>query len=742
MPTYEQLYHLKLSNLKAAAERWEETVTKFKGLHTAYGDQVASPFRQAGWTQPVLTAAKADNDVRAAHQEFEDAHKEAKGIAGVLTTLHAELKKAKNDLHHLADVEAKQQDLLVSPTGTVTPRYDLSQDVGALHDPDGQGAIREQQEACDAFARRIDRVLQRAADADETACWALRRDLGGDKTDFNSKVVTSLDDADATRALELAQKGSDMSDSELRKFNELLRANKNDKEFAEKFTTGMGGQGTLEFWEGMDLHGDPAPEGARKELLEQTRSQLGGTLATATESDSRAMREWKEDVIAAGPCPLDHDLNKPRGFQVMSDLMNSGRYDSAFLKDYGNALIDYEKDATKNGDSLSNEYLGKTIPGSGLDGGDIDLTNDWGTDPMTGYMNALGHNHQASTEFFSDKGNFDYVVGGEGVKGARDWPEDAHPQYENGTSRGYNALGHALESATTGSDYGAAKPELHRGEDERAVMHRVMERYGSDDKDLMDNQTGIADSMGRMGAAYIDDLNYGLAGYNGDPQNLGADKLLGVKPDHGFDYGVSRDFIRELGQNETSHGIMSQAQQAYTTSLVHQHAGTTEAYTAAEWGAAVHGALDEARTEQIGKDYRDSDDQYNHELEKAAAWKQAGVSVVVGGTTTAIEGASMALAPAAAPILVPIAEAGGSMAETALGNEISDSLKESERDSTNKSIRDMDDFFDRSREQARTGIDNYMDQREVSVVDRRRHGTDLTDAYNRGRDMTDTDNAR
>ncbi|MFE5185229.1 hypothetical protein [Streptomyces sp. NPDC056628] len=213
------------------------------------------------------------------------------------------------------------------------------------------------------------------------------------------------------------------------------------------------------------------------------------------------------------------------------------------------------------------------------------------------------------------------------VGGARDWPEDAHPQYENGKSRGYDALGHALESATTGSDYGAARPELHRGEDERAVMQRVMERYGSDDKDLMDNQVGNADSMGRMGAAYVDDLNYGLAGYNGDPQSLDADKLLGVKPEHGCDYGISRDFIRELGQDETSHGIMSQAQQAYTTSLVHQHADTTEAYTVAEWGAAAHGALDEARTEQIGKDYRDSDDQYNHEREKATAWKQAGVSV-------------------------------------------------------------------------------------------------------------------
>ncbi|MEU1475550.1 hypothetical protein [Streptomyces sp. NPDC005760] len=206
MPTYEQLYHLNLSNLKATADRWEETAGKFKGLHTAFGDEVAAPFKQAGWRQPVLTAAKADNDVRAAHQEFADAQKEAEGIAGVLTTLHAALKKAKDDLHHLGDVEAKKEDLHVSANGTVTPRNDLSQNPGARHDPDGQALIRDQQQACDAFVRRIEAVLQRAADADETACWALRRDLGASRSDFNTKVVTSLDDARATRTAELKKK--------------------------------------------------------------------------------------------------------------------------------------------------------------------------------------------------------------------------------------------------------------------------------------------------------------------------------------------------------------------------------------------------------------------------------------------------------------------------------------------------------------------------------------------------------
>jgi len=60
MPTYEQLYHLNLSNLKATAERWEETVTKFKGLHTSYGDQVVRPFRQANGESALRESVPAD----------------------------------------------------------------------------------------------------------------------------------------------------------------------------------------------------------------------------------------------------------------------------------------------------------------------------------------------------------------------------------------------------------------------------------------------------------------------------------------------------------------------------------------------------------------------------------------------------------------------------------------------------------------------------------------------------------
>ncbi|WP_159029262.1 hypothetical protein [Streptomyces viridochromogenes] len=748
--TYAQLDHLNLSRLDHAITAWRAVVRKMREIDDSHGPKAQKPFEAAGWTTTGAgpdTAAMAHKQIKDAGHEADSALKQARAIEKVLTEARDSLKAQQKRLHDYVQETTAGGKVRISNQGTVTFTDSVADDPELQGQPGFGQAVAAEQRRIDEIEGEIRKILQTVTEVDDSAAAALRYNVGNDKHGFNEHATGNTEKAedryDSTRAVQLAQKGEDMSNSELREFNSLLKEHKKDPEFSERFATRMGGRGTLEFWEGMGLHDEPAPEGARKELLEQTRSQLGATLGTATQSDSKAMQDWKNDVIADGPYALDHDLNKPRGFQVMSDLMNSGRYDSAFLKDYGNALIDYEKDATKNGDSLSDEYLGKVIPGSGLDGGDIDLTNDWGTDPMAGYMNALGHNHEASTEFFSNKSNFDYAVGGEGVKGARDWPEDAYPQYDSGKSRGYDALGHALESATTGSDYGAAKPELHRGEDERAVMQRVMERYGNPEMELMDKQTGISDSMGRMGAAYIDDLNYSISGLDAsDQRQRGMEELFGAKDENRIEPVTAQQFVRELGNDETSHGIMSQAQQAFTTSRIQAHEGTAEAYRAAEWGMTMHGALDEARAEQIGREYREGDEDYNHELAKSAAWKQAGVSVAVGGATTGVEAAATILAPQAAPFVIPIAEAAGTAVETGLGNEIADSLKESERDSTGKAINSIDGFDYEAKGLARTGIDNYMNSHGVEGPSRDARNTALDAAYARGGRITDTDNSR
>lgn len=232
MPTYEQLYHLKLGNLKSAADRWVETSTKFKGLHTSFGERVERPYKDAGWRQPVMTAAYAGTKTTEAKQEFEDAGIEANSVAKVLSDLHTKLAAYQTELRECADVQAKNKGLHVSAKGEVTARHDLSQDNGARHDPDGQDLIRQQQADIDVIVAKLERILQKATDADEEACYALNKNLGGDNANFNDSVYTSLNDADAARdsarALELARKGKDMTDQELTELNALLEEHRND----------------------------------------------------------------------------------------------------------------------------------------------------------------------------------------------------------------------------------------------------------------------------------------------------------------------------------------------------------------------------------------------------------------------------------------------------------------------------------------------------------------------------------
>ncbi len=228
------------------------------------------------------------------------------------------------------------------------------------------------------------------------------------------------------------------------------------------------------------------------------------------------MEQWKADVIKAGSEPVQTRGTSPYGFQVMSNLMRVGDYDDTFLRDYGNGLVATERRMTHDGRLPADRaWLQTTGMPSHLNwqGGDL------GKDPMIGFMEALGHNPKASTDFFNhdidltpgdgkdDKklDPFDYF------SKDRKWPEELDDKGHLTREPGYDALGHALEAATTGHPYDAETEGLEdvRTKENAEVMQKVVERYGSDPK-YMHEQPGIDDSLGKMGAAYIDELNRSL----------------------------------------------------------------------------------------------------------------------------------------------------------------------------------------------------------------------------------------
>ncbi|MET7478703.1 DUF6571 family protein [Streptomyces sp. NPDC005648] len=669
MPTYEQLYHLNLSNLKAAAERWEETATKFKGLHTAYGDQVVRPFRQAGWTQPVLTAAKADSDVRAAEQEFADAPREAQGIAGVLTTLHTELKKAKDDLHHLADVEAKKQDLQVSPTGVVTPVNDLSQDPSRHHDPDAQDTIRQQHAACDAFARRIEGVLQRAADADDTACWALRRDLGGNKTDFNSKVVTSLDEADATHAAELMRKGDKLTDAELKELNHLMRTNQNDPVFATDFYQQLGQEGSLKLYGQLALQTSDA-EDERKSLLQQMQRTMGNTLATATDPDNRPhlSEQWTADLRKLGTQHIqlyDDSTNEgPYGYQLLGGILRYGNYDSTFLTPIAEHVTQlHDKDpyffAGTKGDFGDPNY-----------GFNPSGKNGAGYDPMNSVLEALGHSPQAAIDYFTPpmeayaedgthKGEIPEIGGTTNYldyltdKNYASFPDitghDADA-VEKSVSYLPDSLGHALEAATTGRPAGtdpSAGPLAHT-QDQADLAAQVINKFsGPDAGELLDGKEGTyraaSDSLGNIGADYMGDIQRSISGQDSLPvQGASA----------GLDAEASKEFLYQVSQDPDAYAALTGSQQAYTSALIDAQINgpgdrevsvAQRVSSAAHPGAEVAGIMSAARAHAVHDTHAHDDADYNEGVDTANKWVGRGLGLATGKIPVAGEAVGWAI---------------------------------------------------------------------------------------------------
>ncbi len=654
MPTYEQLYHLNLSNLKAAADRWEETATKFKGLHTSYGDQVARPFKQAGWTQPVLTAAKADNDVAAAQKQFESAQKQAHGIAGVLTSLHTELQKAKEDLHHLADVEAKEQGLHVSATGRVTGRYDLSQDTGARHDPDGQAAIREQQDACDALVRRIERVLQRAADADESACWALRRDLGSSKSDFNSKVVTSLDDADATRAAELMKKGAKLTDTELTQLNQLMKANQSDPVFATRFYQQLGQEGSLQLYGQLALQTSDASD-ERKALLQQMQRNMGNTLATATDPDNKPhlSKEWTSDLRKLGTQHIELYENSmtegPYGYQLLGGILRYGNYDTEFLTPVAEHITQLHADDPS---FFANT---KSTMGDPEYGFNPSGKNGSGYDPMNSVLEALGHSPEAATDYFTPpmqkyaedgthKGTLSDIDGSSSYldylvdKDYEYFPDiTGHHPDAVGKSANYfpDALGHALEAATTGRPAGAgpdADSVLHT-EEQASLARQIVDKFGGQDGPaLLNGKDGAPyeatrDSLGNIAAEYMGDVQRAISGHDDLPVSGASAELRAA---------TTEPFLAAVGQDPDAYAAITGSQQAYTSVMVNDVINgdsdstvddTERVKQAVAPGSIVAGIMSEARADAVFDTHRASDAEFNESAETANKWVGRGVGL-------------------------------------------------------------------------------------------------------------------
>ncbi|MEU9297711.1 hypothetical protein [Streptomyces sp. NPDC048266] len=711
MLTFDNVYQAPLDRMKASADDWSAMKGKLEKLADDARTTMAAKAKDDYWRGVNAEVTKPFVDKTA--KEFDDAAKAADGIHKVLEDGYNAFKRAKDDLKKIVETEAPAKGFQVRPDGTVEAVEPLSQtkDQGMRHDPDFQDMVRKERADIEAMQRRIDAIVETCDDADVSCSNALKANVTGDKHNFSAPKYTSLDAEEAQRAVDLAKRGRDISHEELMRLNELLKDNSGSKEFSRTFYDGMGPKGALEFFGQLstDTYDYSKVDKERLADVQDLQRNLGMNLATATQGGDAWTDKWSTEMRKLGTerIPLvKYDNNPAYGYQLLGGIMRYGDYDKKFLVPIAEHVTQlHAKDPYMFADSkpmgggwLKNQYNPSGVNGSGFD-------------PMVSMLEALGHSPEASKEFFSKDPltsyNKDGSVGGQldlgkdkdgnkienyldffGNEKYEFFPDiDGHHPDDAKKSADYmpDALGHALEAATLGHAWDDTTPELKRDETSAGIMQQVVEKYGGDPELLKKWQSPLADSLGNMGAGYIDDLNWALN--KNDSQSVFAPtKDPSAHPEFGRDGAVK--FLSTLGQHPDAYATVSTAERLYTTSVLEAQVGPDgkidegRARSTVYTGATLQGLLDESRANQVEAEGMKKHEEYEKAQAAKAGWVELGATV---GIAAGVAFLPATAAVGAAAVLVPLAvDTGSGVMEQLAGQVIGDWSDKSVEDHKDK----------------------------------------------------------
>ncbi|MFF4056671.1 DUF6571 family protein [Streptomyces sp. NPDC001668] len=619
-----------LGPLADAAASWKALPAKYEALQREFEQRVINHLK-GHWNGDAADAAFVT--MGKARTEYENAATEAERIAKLLLDAHGEFSASQKQLHALLD-EARNDNFKVYEDGRV-------EDVDPRQDSPTASAspslAKERKEKLDSLVSRLTRVLELATAADEAASAALERDNNGDSQSFNTSVYTTLDAVEADQAAALMNKKGRLSDAEITKLNLLLSANKNDPEFSRDFAVKTGGENMLSKYN--ELMSPPAGTTLSKEQLaqlKQLKANLGTTIGTATTSDDQRrggpdpeITKFQNDLLKAGgrdfnanPTESPYGLS---GYQLTSSLMSEGKWDKDFLQDYGDALITAEKNGANAGQNPDAYWGYPRTLGS---------TNIGALDPMTGFMDALGHNPDASTEFLTS----DATVDGEKVDHLdyllkdRHWPEGSGYTGDPANPSGYNNLGHAMESATSGRAFDDDGAPVKHTPERAALMKEVVDTIGGDPSLASDSgRDALRDSLGNMTAEYMADVQASIANEQGTIKPFGADAHL--------DMGTLEPFLSTVGRDPDAYVAITEASQANTAIWMQEVAkGNPSDLTAAMEnvaypGGVVAGFLSDSRDQAIFEEHSASDKDFNDAVATGDKWAGRGLGMAVGAAT-------------------------------------------------------------------------------------------------------------
>ncbi|MFF5089217.1 hypothetical protein [Streptomyces niveus] len=684
MLTYEDIINAPVAKLRAAADRWSEMARSAKTPGSLFqlaqdAQDIKAAADKASWQG--VNAGVTKEFIAKTAQEFTDAAAEARGVMQILEDGYAAIKKARDELLSIRDHEGPAANIHVDAKGKVTARNSIQEltPYQRAHDPGYQEILQREKRNVAAWQAKIDSIVENCDDTDVALKNALEANVT-DRKDFGAPTYTTLDQEEAARAAALAGKGRDLTHTELQALNELLADNSKSREFSKNFYEKLGPEKSLAFFGelGTDTSTHGEVDSQRLKDVQELQRNLGLNLATASH-DPKFTAEWGPELRQLGTerIPLyKGDSNGAYGYQILGGIMRSGNYDPKFLNPMAEHVAQLHQKNPYQFSGFGMGTLTNPFNPSGVNGA--------GYDPMTAMLEALGNSPDAAKRFFTDPPTA-YNEDGTVNKGATadlgkadDTPIDNYLDFFGtekwegypdtnehnpaGTPKNHmpDALGRALEAATLGYPAGHPDGDVVRDADNAAIMRQVMEKYGSD-PELLKHQEALADSLGTMGAGYINDINWALADtgpgsvFSGGPTESRID--FDNAPGGGGESTV-RDFLSAVGQHPDAYATLSTAEQVYTRSVLEAQVGpdgTVDeggARTAIRVGSEVQGMLDQTRADQVMADNLDSHEEFEKAVAKRAGLVEFGTAVGAGAAVAFLPAAP---AVGAAAVLIPLA---------------------------------------------------------------------------------------
>ncbi|MFF3781532.1 DUF6571 family protein [Streptomyces sp. NPDC001933] len=642
MLTFDDVVNAPVGKLKEAADDWSEMVAKLEKLADDARQGMKAKSDKARWQGANSDVTKPFIGKTA--KEFEDAEAQAKGIKLLLADAHTSFRTAKDALVRIRDEEGPAAGIHVDAKGKVTPRYDLESDTAARHDPDYSAALRKQNHAVASWQRKIDRIVEDCSDADESLKRALAANVKDDHN-FTAPKYTTLDAEQVDRATELMKKvtgdgGTARNVAALRELEDLLDDNRNDPEFAPAFYRKLTAEGTLEAYTKMSLDATSlGPAGQdRVNMVRNIQSDMGTMLglATKTSTPDHLGAGWTTQLMKAGHKQIDvpgAGFAKLYGYQALGALLREGTYDKNFLLSVGRDMVAMDK---KNP-----EIWHENLPWDQKMLINLDETGGKGFNPLTGLMQAMSNNPDASAVFFDEPlredTNKDGIVTtddaelkGKKAQDVVDYLLDKKPTDDwydtvigGEQSPGQTAMGNALEAAVTGRVPGDEDaPPVEHGKHMSNVMEKVVAKIGAEPELVTGDGrlNGLSQNFGNMAAEYMPDLQ--ATAENGAEQIKPFGKPAEFRKDE------MAFFLGAVGQDPQAYGAITNAQQAYTTALVSNafrhpeiHDDMGEAVrNAVHPGGEIAGMMTEARAQGVFDAQVAANEEYNQGVADNAKW--------------------------------------------------------------------------------------------------------------------------